>query len=868
MATNTEKIVVQVQVKGQKGLDKVGKSAGGGAKSFAKMAGAIALAGAAFSAINKQIGAAINTFKKFEFQMAKVKATTGATDKDFKKLTATAKQLGRTTFFTASQVGELQMNYAKLGFTTSEILDAQEATLRLATATGSDLARAAVVAGAAVRGFNLDASETERVVDVMAVAFTSSALDIEKWQTSMTKVAPIAAGAGVSIESTAAVMGKLTDAGIEASIAGTSMRNIFLKMQDSSSDLSQHLGFTVKSSADLEKALIQLNEEGLSNEEIMGLVDLRQVAAFATMVNGTASILDLTDALEDANGAAQDMADIMADTLEGDIITAKSAWEGFQLAIMTGSSEISRNLRRVTQAWTQFLNNWSDDLKSTEDISTDIFTNIVQVAKGQVKELKELAEINDDESIAIAFSKSLEISLNDLEKTLPALEKKMLEAKNTFESAWKDAPVGFGTESYEETFEKARKQFEATKLAVKDLADEVVVQKEKETTAVETASAKQFQSDQQDIRDKEKAAAKKKREKAKAAKEALALEKKEFKDKKDAINIEYQELENVHKQALIDEEITQATYDEAAFDMEQQRLEDMKNLLIKYGEDTSAINGTILDNELKMIADKAAAEAAAAKKREDDVAKEIADREANIEGMEDLANQMIRVGEQDENLNELKRIGIQLSQATAVVKGIETLQDKLAELQSYKTATAKGVEAGATVAAAGADATGAVTKAANNVFPWNLVAIAGTLAALISVVANVRSLKKSFGDGGIIDTFANGGMVHGKSHAQGGEKFAVGGRVVELEGGEAVINKRSTAMFGRQLSAMNAAGGGVKFADGGLLNQPSFSQQQFNAIGQNQMMGAMGSSSKVVVVEADITDSQNSVSVIQSEATI
>ena len=102
----------------------------------------------------------------------------------------------------------------------------------------------------------------------------------------------------------------------------------------------------------------------------------------------------------------------------------------------------------------------------------------------------------------------------------------------------------------------------------------------------------------------------------------------------------------------------------------------------------------------------------------------------------------------------------------------------------------------------------------------------------------------------------------------GGEKFAVGGRVVELEGGEAVINKRSTSMFRGQLSAMNAAGGGVKFADGGMLNQPSFSQQQFNALGQNQMMSAMGGQQKVVVVEADITDSQNSVSVIESQATV
>jgi hypothetical protein len=148
---------------------------------------------------------------------------------------------------------------------------------------------------------------------------------------------------------------------------------------------------------------------------------------------------------------------------------------------------------------------------------------------------------------------------------------------------------------------------------------------------------------------------------------------------------------------------------------------------------------------------------------------------------------------------------------------------------------------------------------ANNIM--SALSIAGIVAQ------TVQGLDKK-ARGGMIEEFANGGMVQGKSHAQGGEKFAVGGRVVELEGGEAVINKRSTAMFSSQLSAMNAAGGGVKFADGGLLNMPSFSQQQFNAMGQNQMMGAMGSSGKVVVVEADITDSQNTVSVIQSQATI
>ena len=278
-----------------------------------------------------------------------------------------------------------------------------------------------------------------------------------------------------------------------------------------------------------------------------------------------------------------------------------------------------------------------------------------------------------------------------------------------------------------------------------------------------------------------------------------------------------------------------------AFEAEQAHLENMKNLNIAYGEDVSSINGQILDNELKMIADKAAAEAKAAQDKLDQDAQEKKDRQDKIGEMKDIGNQLIFIAGEEENLQGIKKAGIQISRAAAIATSFEAMADY-----------------GKAIASAAADS------------PWYLkiINVVGLIASMASTLSLIKSMKSSFGDGGVIETFANGGMVHGKSHAQGGEKFAVGGRVVELEGGEAVINKRSTAMFGRQLSAMNAAGGGVKFADGGLLNQPSFSQQQFNAIGQNQMMGAMGSSSKVVVVEADITDSQNLVSVIQSEATI
>lgn len=93
---------------------------------------------------------------------------------------------------------------------------------------------------------------------------------------------------------------------------------------------------------------------------------------------------------------------------------------------------------------------------------------------------------------------------------------------------------------------------------------------------------------------------------------------------------------------------------------------------------------------------------------------------------------------------------------------------------------------------------------------------ASALTALINTAvaiarAGVKNAK--FEKGGLLD----GAIFEGASHANGGVKFASGGRIMEAEGGEAIINKRSTAMFKPILSALNVAGGGKKFADGGVL---------------------------------------------------
>ena len=339
-----------------------------------KGAAAFSILVTAFRRVSDALTTLIGTFTEFEFTMAKVKAVSGANAEEFKKLSDSAQELGRSTFFTASEVANLQLNLSKLGFTTPEILAATEATINLSIATGSDLARSATVAGNAVRGFQLDATETGRVVDVMAVAFTSSALDIEKWQTSMTKVAPIATMAGFSIEETTAIMAKLSDTGIEASIAGTSLRNIFLKMQDPTSELTRKVGHTIHSLDDMLKIFKDMQAEGTDLADVLTFMDVRQVAAFGTMLEGADDIQVLVEQLENADGAGQRMADTVGDTLQGGIFRVKSALQGLSIAIVTKfGGALKKNLVKFAD--------WLNKIVSTEGALEKIGNKIKWVTR-------------------------------------------------------------------------------------------------------------------------------------------------------------------------------------------------------------------------------------------------------------------------------------------------------------------------------------------------------------------------------------------------------------------------------------------------------------------------------------------------------
>ena len=122
--------------------------------------------------------AIITTAARFEKSMNKVRALTGATGKDFISLRELAKKLGATTKFSASQAADAMSFLGMAGFSTNEILQATPDLLNLAASSNIELARAADIASNIMGAFNIKASETGRVADVLAAVTASSRVSV------------------------------------------------------------------------------------------------------------------------------------------------------------------------------------------------------------------------------------------------------------------------------------------------------------------------------------------------------------------------------------------------------------------------------------------------------------------------------------------------------------------------------------------------------------------------------------------------------------------------------------------------------------------------------------------------------------------
>ena len=325
---------------------------------------------AAVGAAKKVIGDMVRINKEFEQSSSNLAAVMGKTRDEITALTSQAKQLGATTQYTANQILELQANLARLGFNESEILNSTKAVQGMATAMGADLGEAANLAGSALRGFGMNATEMERVASVLSVGTTKSALSFEKLATALPIVQTAAAKTGFTIEDTVAMLGKLTDNGINAASAATQLRKILNDSTTAGTKLANALGGPVKSFDELVVALDKANKAGQNHADSVALVNsknataldiLRDMAAQRTVeIDGvkkqTSALQDLRDSITDCSDGMRSMQDEQLNTLQGSITILNSAWEGLMLTF----SESNGVIKTVVDSLTSLLTAWTN----------------------------------------------------------------------------------------------------------------------------------------------------------------------------------------------------------------------------------------------------------------------------------------------------------------------------------------------------------------------------------------------------------------------------------------------------------------------------------------------------------------------------
>ena len=255
----------------------------------------------------------------FELAMKKVKAVSGATGSEFAALQKNARDLGASTVFSAKQVSDLQLSFAKLGLSSKSITEVTGSTLALAQAFDQELGPTADVVGATLAQFGLDASDAGRVTDVMAAAFSNSALDLEKFSEGMKNAAPVAAEFGFSVEETSALLGVLANNGIAGSDAGTKLKMAFSELAAQGVDVKKTFTAIINGSMDYADSIDVLGKRAAILQPIFG--------------KNLGALEDLGKTIEDAQGLTKSMADEMNDTASGGLASMRSAVQETQIVI-------------------------------------------------------------------------------------------------------------------------------------------------------------------------------------------------------------------------------------------------------------------------------------------------------------------------------------------------------------------------------------------------------------------------------------------------------------------------------------------------------------------------------------------------------
>ena len=309
-------------------------------------------------------GAAIKTGADFEQQMARVGAIAGSSKSDLKSLSDQAVDLGAKTSLSASEVAKGMEELAALGMNTNQIMKAMPGVISAAEASGSDLATTATIMASSLNSFNLKASDSSHVADVLATAANDSAADVQYMGDALKYAGTPAHALGITLEDTSAAIEVMSNSGLEGSQAGTALRASFIRLAKptkASQKAMDELGVSLTNSKGQFVGMPNLigqfksSLQGMTKEQklayVSQIVGTEAASGFLALIDaGPSKIKKYSDSLKDSNGASKEAADKMKDNLKGSLEQLHGAFESLGITIGKAFSPVLRKLADVVTA--------------------------------------------------------------------------------------------------------------------------------------------------------------------------------------------------------------------------------------------------------------------------------------------------------------------------------------------------------------------------------------------------------------------------------------------------------------------------------------------------------------------------------------
>lgn len=327
------------------------------------------------AALAVAFSAPIKMAADFEQQMANVGAKGNATKEELALLTKTARELGATTVFSASQAGQGMEYLAMAGFKTNQIVQAMPGMLNLAAAANTDLGRTADIASDILSGFGLQAADMTRVADVLAKTTVSSNTNLEMLGDTMKYVGPVAKAAGMSLEEAAAMAGLLANVGIKSSQAGTTLRSMLLRLSAPTGKAAtalKELGVETRDVNGDARNMVEILGDVAKATEDMGSAErleaLKNIfgeepaAGMAELIaqGGADGITKYLEVIENSAGTAAKIADDMNATVRGRFRELSSATESLAISVgnmllpaVSAATKIMTKTAQVLDGFTQ-----------------------------------------------------------------------------------------------------------------------------------------------------------------------------------------------------------------------------------------------------------------------------------------------------------------------------------------------------------------------------------------------------------------------------------------------------------------------------------------------------------------------------------